>query len=211
MVMRPFAPRAPRAHLALVPHSAPQSEREVVADAELVERALAGEASAYAGIYRKHVDYLAGMSARLLRSRIASEDVVQDTFVLAFERLSSLRDPTALRSWLAAIAVSFVRRRLRRRRLLRFLGLDRSGDEVGLEGLAREDLSAEARSELAAIDVALGELSTEERIAWMLRHVDGDSLDDVAHACGCSLATAKRRIARADAHVRAVLEGGTVA
>jgi RNA polymerase sigma-70 factor (ECF subfamily) len=170
----------------------------VVSDAELVASILAGDARGREELYRRHVDYVAGMTARLLRSHHASEDVVQDTFVLAFERLATLRDRSALRSWLAAIAVSFVRRRLRKQRLLRALGLDGSDDDAALDRLVREDTSVEARSELAAIDLALRRVPVTHRIAWMLRYVEGESLSDVAVACACSLATVKRWIASAD-------------
>lgn len=181
-------------------------ERSVGDDAKLVADVLSGDARAREEIYRRHVDYVAGMVARLLRSRHASEDVVQDTFVLAFERLATLREPSALRSWLAAIAVSFVRRRLRKQRLLRALGLDGSDDDAALDRLARDDASIEARSELAAIDLALRGVPVSHRIAWMLRYVEGEGLDDVATACGCSLATVKRWIASTDDVVRAHLD-----
>jgi RNA polymerase sigma-70 factor (ECF subfamily) len=56
---------------------------------------------------------------------------------------------------------------------------------------------------------ALDRLGTAERLAWTLRHVEGERLDAVAQLCGCSLATAKRRIAAANAHVRK-LTGATI-
>ncbi|MGH7439658.1 MAG: sigma factor-like helix-turn-helix DNA-binding protein [Polyangiaceae bacterium] len=51
----------------------------------------------------------------------------------------------------------------------------------------------------------LGTLPTDDRIAWLLRHVQGERLQDVALACGCSLATAKRRIAAAQQVVQEAL------
>ena len=127
---------------------------------------------------------------------------MQDTFVLALEQIGALRDGGALRGWLAQIAVSQVQRRLRRRRLLRVFGLDRTVDDAPLEALARDGLDGETRAELAALDRVLATLAPEERIAWLLRHAEGSALEEVAVACGCSLATAKRRIAAADARVQ---------
>jgi RNA polymerase sigma-70 factor (ECF subfamily) len=172
-----------------------------VSDAALVERAKGGDRWAEEVIYRRHVGYIAGLVVRLLRSRSEMEDVVQETFALALERLGSLRDGDALRGWLAQIAVGQVRRRFRRRRLLSLLGLDRSDDDAPLEALAAEGQSAEVLAELAALDRLLQTLPVEQRIAWMLRYAEGDSLEDVARACACSLATAKRRIAAAEARV----------
>lgn len=177
---------------------AAQAESDVV----LVEQALAGDATSKEHLYRKHVAYIAGMCARLLRSVEAAEDVVQDAFAIAFEQLSALREPASFRPWLASIAVSQVRRRLSRQRLLRFLGLDRSIDEAPLDELVREDTSAEVRSELAALDLVLRQVPPNYRIAWMLRYVEDESLEDVATSCGCSLATVKRWIAAADARVQ---------
>jgi RNA polymerase sigma-70 factor, ECF subfamily len=176
------------------------------ADSVLVVNALAGDTASKERLYRKHVDYIAGMSARLLRSIDASEDVVQDTFVIALQQLTTLREPAAFRPWLASIAVSQVRRRMSRQRLLRFLGLDRGLDDASLDELARADTSAEARLDLAALDVVLSALPPDQRIAWMLQHVEGETLENVALACRCSLATVKRRISAAEQRVRAYVE-----
>lgn len=180
-----------------------RSEPVAHSDGELVARALAGEVTARETLYLRHVDYVAGLAAKLLRSVEWAEDVAQDSFVTAFEQLGALRDPEAFRSWLASIAVSFVRRRLRKQRVLRFVGLDTGHDDGALDRLASTDASPEVRAELAALDLVLTELPSDHRIAWMLRNVEGDSLEDVARACGCSLATVKRWISAADAHVTA--------
>jgi RNA polymerase sigma-70 factor (ECF subfamily) len=171
-------------------------------DAGLVARALDGDGWSREALYRRHAGALLGLAARLLANRSEAEDVVQDTFVVAFGQLKTLREPAALRGWLAQIAVSLVRRRLRRGRLLRLLGLDRGADDATLAALAAPGLDPEARTELALVDRQLGRLRTEPRIAWMLRRVDGLELTEVAAVTGCSLATAKRRIAEADQQLR---------
>jgi RNA polymerase sigma-70 factor (ECF subfamily) len=191
-----------RAKLSLVPDARRAPARVELPDDVLVRRVLAGNGQSRELLYRKHVDYIAGMSARLLRSIEGAEDVVQDTFVIAFKRLHTLRDPGALRGWLASIAVSQVRRRLAKQRLFRAFGLDRGLDDAPLDELAVEDTSAEVRSELAALDLVLGRLPPNHRVAWMLRHVEDEPLEAIAVACGCSLATAKRWIAAADVAVR---------
>jgi RNA polymerase sigma-70 factor (ECF subfamily) len=97
-----------------------------------------------------------------------------------------------------------VHRRFRRRRLLRSLGFDRSEDPAAaLERIAAPDAGPEVRSELASLGRILHVLPIVERIAFSLRHIEGATLDEVASSCGCSLATAKRRIAAAERHVRA--------
>jgi RNA polymerase sigma-70 factor (ECF subfamily) len=174
---------------------------DALGDAELVARALGGDRWSRDVLYRRHVHYLLAIATRLLASQTDGEEIVQDTFVVGFEQLGSLRDPAALRSWLARIAVSLVRRRLRRARLLRFLGLDRGLDNASLESLVAPTLRPDDRAELALADRVLGRLPSDWRIAWMLRRVEGLPLAEVASVCDCSLATAKRRIGRADAEM----------
>jgi len=187
---------------------------EGVSDAELVAGCVAGDRFSREVLYRRHGRYLLGLTTRLAGNRHEAEEIVQDTFIIGLTELGNLREPAAVRAWLAQIAVSLVGKRLRRGRLLRFFSLgllgtggaeDRGGDGVdggrGLAGLAAPDLSAEARADLVLLDRALARLRTEVRMAWMLRHVEGHSLAEVASACGCSLATAKRRIAEAERSV----------
>jgi RNA polymerase sigma-70 factor (ECF subfamily) len=202
------SPRHARANLAVVP--APAGGEADESDEALVAGVRSGDARSKKRLYLRHVNYIAGMSARLLRSIDASEDVVQDSFAIAFSKIGSLREPAAFRGWLASIAISQVHRRLTQRRLLKLLGLDRGLDDAPLDELAREDLSVEARSELAALDFVLQQLRPRERVAWMLRYVEDEPIDAVAEACGCSRATVKRWIARADEHVRRQVSIDTV-
>jgi RNA polymerase sigma-70 factor (ECF subfamily) len=189
----------------------PLPTAEAVGDAELVARALRGDRWSRDVLYRRHAYYLLAISARLLASRSEGEEVVQDTFVVCFEQLGSLREPAAIRAWLAQIAISLVRRRMRRGRLLRLLGLDSSPDDATLAALASPSLRPDDRAELALIDRVLHRMPANLRIAWMLRRVENLSLPEVAQACACSLATAKRRIAAADAELarHVSFDGGT--
>jgi RNA polymerase sigma-70 factor (ECF subfamily) len=152
-------------------------------------------------LYRRHAAGLLAMAARLLANRGDAEEVVQDTFVTAFEQLPALREPAAVRGWLGQIAVSLVRRRFRRRKLARLVGLDRGADDATLESLADAGASVDQRAELGLLDRVMQGMKGQLRIAWMLRHVEGLELTEVASMCGCSLATAKRRIAEAEAIV----------
>lgn len=176
-----------------------------IADADLVLRALDGDRSAEDLLYRRHAPRVTRTVVRLLGARQDAEDVVHDAYVAAFETLPRLREPAAFGGWLLKIAITKVRRVIRRRRLRRALGLLPGGDDATLERLASDAVSPQVRAELAVIDSILARLPADQRIAWMLRMVEGHRLEDVAELTGCSLATAKRRIAAAKAHVDAVV------
>ena len=177
-----------------------------IADGDLVRRALDGDRWAEDALYRRHARPIAGLVTRLLGSRQDVEDVVHDAFVHAFSKLDRLREPDAFRGWLGRIAITQVRRVIRRRRLARTLGLLPHEDDGALEQLAGKAVPPEVRAELAVVDGILRRLPADQRIAWMLRVVEGHRLEDVAELAGCSLATAKRRIAAAQKKMDAVID-----
>src|SRR5512137_1921710 len=67
--------------------------------------------------------YVAGLALRLLGRQDEVDDVVQDVFLAAFRGLTKLREPQAIKGWLATVTVRVARRRLRMRRLWRLCGL----------------------------------------------------------------------------------------
>ncbi len=188
-------------HLSLVP--TPESGRAEASDAELVVAMRAGDVRAEERLFKRHAVVVHRLARRMLRSDHDADDVVQDTFTKAHEQLASLRDPTLYRAWLMRTAVSLVHRRFRRRKLLATLGFVDMPDGAGLADVMLPTLSAETRLDIIRIDAALARAPADERIAWTLRHVDGLALDEVAVACGTSLATVKRKIAKAQAIVSA--------
>lgn len=150
------------------------------------------------GAYRRYARYVAAVALRLLGRDAEVDDVVQEVFLTALRKLDGLRDPEAIRGWLATVAVRVAGRKLRRRKLWAFLGRDAESD-AAYEGIAATGATPEDRALLARVYKVLDGLPVAERIAWTLRHVEGEQLEQVALLCGCSLATAKRRIAAAHA------------
>jgi len=146
--------------------------------------------------FRRYSGYVATIAWRILGSDDDVDDVVQDVFLDALRGLDRLRSPEALKGWLATVTVRVATRRLRRRKVWRFLGLEgASGDAEPVATGA----SPEQQAVLAAVFRALDEAAVPDRVAWSLRCLEGRGLDEVATLCGCSLATAKRRVAAAQA------------
>ena len=170
-------------------------------ETDLVERARGGAAAAQAELFRRHAPRLLPLLQRLLASTADAEDALQDSFVIAFRDLSQLQNPQAFAGWLRGIAVHQAHRRFRRRRFWSFFGIDRSLTDARLADLADPAAGPEVRAELEKLDALLLRLPADERLAWMLRYVEGCELGEVAANCGCSLATAKRRIAAVQARV----------
>lgn len=173
-----------------------------VSDGELVERVRGGEPWAAEALYRRHVGALLGLTTKLLSSRIEAEDVVQDTFVTAFERFGQVREPESIGFWLQKIAIRHVHACYRRRALKRALGLvSLSSEEESLESLASDDAPPDICAEIALLSQALERIPAKVRVVWVLRHLEGRSLVEVAELVGCSLATVKRRISKAESRL----------
>lgn len=165
-------------------------------DQQLVGRARRSEALAFEMLYRRHAEFAFNLAVRIQGSATDVEDVVHDAFLKAQERLADLRDSAAFRPWLGSIVVRLVRTRLRRRKLLSALGLV-TPEPVEIETIAAVDADPEARALLAQVYALLQTMAADDRIAWTLRYVERHRLETVAVMMDCSLATAKRRIARA--------------
>ena len=168
-------------------------------DAALVARARSGDRQAEAALYRRHGPRLLARTTHLLGDAAEAEDIVQDVFVTAFTQLDRLRVPAAFGGWLLRAAVRRVWGISRWRGVRRRFGLDHSAITFLTP---HPSISPEERALLAELDLVLARLPTSHRIAWSLRIIEGLTLEEVAAACDCSLATAKRHIARAQAAIR---------
>jgi RNA polymerase sigma-70 factor (ECF subfamily) len=128
---------------------------------------------------------------------------LQDVFFAFFRSHRKLRDRNAARGWLAKVTVRISHRRLRFRRYRTPLSLD--GDTapppMHATGATPEDHAA-----LARVHRALDTVPPQARVAWVLRYLEQERLEDVAKLCGCSLATVKRRISAAHDAVRRALD-----
>jgi len=176
-----------------------------LSDQELVMRLVAGDRWAKEALFRRYVRTVWSTAMRLTGSRADADDIVQDTFVEALRDVNGLRSLGALRPWLLRITVHQAQRRFRRRSLLRRLGFGAGDDDASLAALVDPAASPELRAELSRLDRALGGVSTAERFTWILRHVEGHTLEEVATLSDCSLATAKRRLKRVNGLVGAAL------
>ena len=169
-------------------------------DEKLVARARHHDLLAFEVLYRRHAGFALNLAVRIQGTAIDAEDIVHDAFLKANDRLAELRDGAAFRGWLGSIVVRLVRTRLRRRRLLSSLGLA-SPEPIELDAIASPNADPESRVLLAQVYSLLQTLPADDRIAWTLRYVDHHRLETVAKLVDCSLATAKRRILRAQRYL----------
>jgi RNA polymerase sigma-70 factor, ECF subfamily len=171
--------------------------------AMLVRSTAAKQALDIDRLFREHARYVARIGLRLLGRHSEVDDLVQDVFLDALRGAHTLREPGAARGWLAVIAVRKASAQLRRRRLWRRLGLDRAPD---YDEVTDHSASPRQRQLLASVYRALDRLPVDERVAWSLRHLEGERLEAIAELCYCSMSTVKRRIDSAARQIRELVE-----
>lgn len=194
MPPRPIPTRSTRqvAQLRVIPGGAAPD------DAEVARRLKARDPKAPALLFDRFGALVDRVVIRILGATPDHDDRVQETFIEVIRTIDALRDERAFKSWVTTIAVRTARAELRRRRVRRFLTLWREPDppEVPVE----DDPSG--REALRVVYAILDGLPIDERIAFVLRHIHGEELSAVALLSECSLATVKRRLARAQARFR---------
>lgn len=164
-------------------------------DAALVSALVRGDPAARAELFDRHASHAQRVLARVLGHDAELADLLHEVFARALAQIDSLEDPAALKWWLTTIAVFTAREHIRRRtrgRWLRFFASDELPDlpVAGADEGVRESL----RRTYAVLD----RLGVDDRIAFSLRFIEGLDLAEVAAACGVSLNTIKRRLARAE-------------
>ncbi len=160
------------------------------------------ETGALETLYDDYSRYVAAIALRLLGRDTDVEDLVQDVFLDAVRGIGKLRDPAATKAWLATLTVRTARRRIRQNRLRRFIS---GSDAADYSGIVDPNASAAERYLLTRCYETLDTLPANQRLAWILRHIEGHSLETVAARCECSLASAKRHVKRAQLRLQEVL------
>ncbi|HYQ01480.1 MAG TPA: sigma-70 family RNA polymerase sigma factor [Polyangiaceae bacterium] len=174
-------------------------------DAALVLAARAGEEWAREALFRRYARLALGLAYRILPRDADLDDLVQDSFLAAFQRLDRLSNPQAFQAWLSSIVVRTAGKRLRRRRLQVRLGLLRS-EPIDVEQVLSRGAPPDIATELRAVYGLLDQLSVEERIALVLRRVERLEIPEIAEQMKLSTSTVKRRLSAAEARLERALE-----
>jgi len=161
-------------------------------DAELVEGLAAGRAAAAAELHRRFGPRIDRWVWRLLGADSEHEDVVQQVYVNVLTGIGGLKRSSALAGWIDSVTIRTVHKELRRRRIRRLVTFSSPTIELAVAGRPG-DLEAWVPRFYAVCE----RMRAEDRIVFVLRHVEGLPLEETARAAACSLATAKRRLVRA--------------
>ena len=185
-----------------------RAHADTARDRRLFEAVLAGERWARARLFDEFAPQLERVLQRLVGrdADLDVEDLLHDSFVAAFEGIGSLQDPSALPKWLHTIAARTAYKAIRKKRSWRWLRFWEPERLVELEstGTGTELGTVEACRRVQAL---LARMPARQRVAFVLRHVEGMELTEVAEACEVSLATAKRDLSEARGALLGAAEG----
>jgi RNA polymerase sigma-70 factor (ECF subfamily) len=167
----------------------------------LVTRAQAGDSRAFEAVYHRTANRVYALCLRMAGSADEAQELVQDVYVRAWERLESFRGDSLFTTWLHRLAVNLIlqdRRSKGRRRAREVVDPD-------LERFGRAAVQAMPGTRLD-LERAIAGLPRKAREVLVLRDVQGFKYDEIARMTGVSLGTVKAQIHRARGLVKEALE-----
>jgi len=162
-------------------------------DAVLTARISDGDDRAFEVLARRHSPLMRAYAAKLLGSTVESDDVVQEAFVLAWQRMGEVTDGSSVKTWLMRIVTNKAIDRIRVRK--QHVDID-EWDAPSAPNQSPEHI-VEVALQLDALSSALNRLPELQRQCWIMKKVGGSSYQDMADALELPLSTVRGQLARA--------------
>jgi RNA polymerase sigma-70 factor (ECF subfamily) len=173
--------------------------QNVPAVESIVRLAAGGDQAAFAELVAEHHAAMARVAYVIVGDVEAARDAVQSAWSIAWRRLSSLRQPEQVRSWLVAIAANEARQHLRRQRRVTVVDLTEATDRQG-------DGDPAAFIGVVDLERALRKLQPDDRTLLALRFVAGLDSTEIASHLGLTASGVRSRLARLLDRLRTDLE-----
>ncbi len=178
-------------------------------DAELVRQAIAGSQPAFRELVTRYAGPAVNLVARMVRDRALAEDLAQDAFVRAFQRLSTYDPQRNFASWFLQIAHNVAVDPLRRKRVdtVSLDGLLADGHPGAADQGARSSPADQAESAAfaSALDAALARIRPEHRAAIVLHYLEDQGHAEISAILGVPIGTVKTYLHRGRKALAALL------
>ncbi len=177
---------------------------------DVIRRAQQGDSEAFADLFHAHKSRIYSLCLRMTNNATEAEDLVQDSFVHVFRKLSTFRGDSALSTWVYRIAVNTVLMHFRKnlRKKVRFMVSQEElyRDHDGVKRIRRECGSLDGRLENAVTRLslarAISELPAGYRMIFLLHEVEGYEHHEIAELLGCSVGNSKSQLHKAKQQIR---------
>src|SRR5215203_563872 len=173
-------------------------------DSRLVARALGGDARAFEELVRRHLKSAHAVALGVLGNPADAEDVCQDAFLTALQKLEECRDPKRFAAWLRRIVRNQALNFRERRSLRQGEPLERVAEAAGGDDPGREAERSELRDRLLT---ALAVLPETQREVVLLHDLEGWRHREIADLLGTSEGAVRVRLLEARRRLRTELEG----
>jgi RNA polymerase sigma-70 factor (ECF subfamily) len=178
-------------------------------ESTLVARTREGDAKAFAALVRRYEGKIFRLAQHITQNREDAEDVLQETFLKAYEHLDQFQGNSKFYTWIVRIAVNQALMKLRKRRSDKTVSIDETidtGEDTVIREIAAWDESPEerySREELQAIlTAAIDSLAAPYRAVFVLRDMEELSTEETAEALDLSVPAVKSRLLRARLQLR---------
>jgi RNA polymerase sigma-70 factor (ECF subfamily) len=181
-------------------------------DAAAVAQVRSGDSGAFRVLVERHSRSIFRLAYRMTGSEQDAEDVVQETFLRAYRQIGRFELRSSFKTWLYRIAVNCATDLLRQRPRFAGVAVLEDGPDEAREGETAVDeapspeqvvFSAEVQRKVVAV---LGELSQSERTAFILRHYEGRSIEEIGRILGLRTSATKHSVFRAVQKMRRALD-----
>jgi RNA polymerase sigma-70 factor (ECF subfamily) len=178
-------------------------------ETEVLALARQGDVGAFSQLMKRYETKIFRLAQHITQNREDAEDVLQETFLKAYEHLDQFQGNSKFYTWVVRIAVNQALMKLRKRRSDRSVSLDEgidTGEDTVIREIAAWDENPEqrySREELGAIlDEAVESLSPPYRTVFVLRDIEELSTEETAEALDLSIPAVKSRLLRARLQLR---------
>lgn len=169
---------------------------------QAVEAALKGNESAFSALYESTQRDMYYIALKYMKNEEDAMDVLQDSYIKAWQSLASLKDPASFRAWFGRIVANTAKNTLAKKRPMLFSQLEGENDEGEQFALDIEDEKSEFQPERSytqketqeLVHELIDSLSDEQRLCILMYHLDDQSIKDIAETFGISENTVKSRL-----------------
>ena len=182
-------------------------------DPDLIKRAQAQDLDAFCLLAERYARRIHLLAFHYCQNTQDAEDLSQEVWLKAYQALQTFRFDSSFYTWLRRITIntflnhrrSSIFRRRGQETVVQLLQIDADAPEMLVESTSVSPENIYNKLLFESVVNALGELTPSQRLAFLLRHYEGMSYEEIANAMNCSTGTVKKGVWRAIAKLRARL------
>ncbi|MCP3676500.1 MAG: RNA polymerase sigma factor [Deltaproteobacteria bacterium] len=181
-------------------------------DEDLAELVKSGDESAFTKLIERYRTLAFSLAYNMTGNIAEGEDISQEAFTILYTKVGAFRGESSFKTWFYRVVINLCRRHYRRSRIVRFTSLSfltKEGEEremdIKVESTPENEASVNQAG--ASIDSAVKKPSIKQREVFILKHMKGLKISEIADVLGCSDGTVKTHLFRAVRALQQELKG----